>query len=61
MTLVKLECTVVDSGMSVIGDWGGVYSLRVLRLRGQRVDRAALDNPTGMPWGLGRAEWARGI
>ncbi len=34
-TLVTLECTPVDIAMSVIGEAGGVYSPRVLRLWGQ--------------------------
>jgi len=41
LTLVTLECTPVDIVMSVIGESGGVYSPRVLRLWSQ-ITAAAL-------------------
>jgi len=42
MTLVTLECTPVDIPMSVIGEGGGVYSARVLRLGSQGHVRVSL-------------------
>jgi hypothetical protein len=42
LTLVTLECTPVDIAMSVIGEAGGVYSPRVLRLWGQGHVRVSL-------------------
>jgi hypothetical protein len=42
LTLVTLECTPVDIAMSVIGEGGGVYSARVLRLGSQGHVRVSL-------------------
>jgi hypothetical protein len=41
-TLVTLECTLVDIAISVIGEGGGVYWPRVLRLRSQGHVRVSL-------------------
>jgi hypothetical protein len=48
-TLVTLECTPVDIAKSVIGDGGGVYSPRLLRLRSQGHVRVSLPLAFAQP------------